>query len=554
MPTISVDPVDLSELLGQAIDESSLQNELDLVKGEYKGKDENGCLRIELNDTNRPDLWSTEGIVRQLRAAKGKRRDYPFFGGDPRAEIHVEPELQEIRPYVAGFVVRRLRVTDRSLQQIIQTQEKLAENFGRMRSDVAIGVYNLKKIQFPVAYRAVSPSAHSYVPLGFDEPMSLQAILARHPKGIQYGPIIAGKSKVPLLQDAGGLTLSMPPIINSRDVGEVVPGDSDLFVEATGTNIFQLVLAMNIMACDLSDRGGHVERVRTVYPFDTPLGREVDVPRKLDRSLSIPLPEFTRLLGVPVKAVEVDTVLEHYGCDIKMDGEMLYVYPPPTRADYLHPVDVVEDFAIARGYQTFEPRLPRDFSPGRLDRYSVLENRVRDLLVGMGYEEIISNILSSKNNLRGRMKIEGLPLVEISNVMNENYAALRDSLLPSLLQVEARSQTASYPHRLFETGDVAIFNREAPHGSDTRLHLGVLLVHAEVTLSEIHADLEHLIYQQNADLVLREIEHPSFLPGRSAEVVVNGKAVGILGEVHPAVLERWEIGTPAAAFEIRLGL
>jgi phenylalanyl-tRNA synthetase beta chain len=552
MPTILIDPKDFNELIGSPVDQSKFLEQMDLAKAELKGVDEEGRWRVELNDTNRPDLWSAEGIARQLRAAHGRRRDYPFFRSPPAGEIQVDAALEPIRPYVAAFVVRGLTVNETSLVQMIQTQEKLAENFGRKRKDVAIGVYNQKKITYPIHYRAVDPKEHSYVPLGVEESMTLAEILERHPKGIEYRGILAGKDQVPLLRDDAGLTLSMPPIINSRDLGEVVPGDSDLFVEATGTDIHSVILALNIMACDMADRGGRVDRIRTVYPFDTPLGREVDVPFWMDRSLSIPLEEFTRLLGVPVKSSEVDNVLECYGCDVRVEGETVQVKPPPTRTDYLHPVDVVEDFATARGYETFAPRMPRDFSIGRSDPLSVLEYKVRDHMIGLGFEEMISNNLVARQQLLEKMNLDDQPLVEVANVMNENYAVLRCAVLPSLLQIEAHSGTAAYPHRLFEAGEVAVVDPSSPHGSRTELHLGALVTQRETTLSEIHADLEFLFHQLGLDMELKEMEHPSYLPGRVAQVLSQQKAVGVLGEVHPEVLERWELGMPVAAFEINL--
>lgn len=553
MPTIWVDPEDFAELYGAPLDERLLVDQIDLVKGEFRGVDTDGRWRIELNDTNRPDLWSAEGIARQLRAVTGRRRDYPFFNGRSIGEIRVDERLRHIRPYVVAFVVRGLKITNSSLVQIIQTQEKLAENYGRKRRDVAIGVYNLKKITFPINYQAVDPTKHHYVPLGFEEPLSLQEILERHPKGIEYREILRNHDLVPLLTDRNGLTLSMPPIINSRDVGEVVVGDSDLFVEATGTNLYQVILALNIMACDLADRGGRIERVQTIFPFDTPFGNRVEVPCRLPQELTIQVAEFGRLLGISVNSIEVDRVLECYGCEVRADAERLRIQPPPTRLDYLHAVDAVEDFAVARGYSTFEPRMPRDFTPGRSDMLSHIEDKVRDHMVGMGYEEIISNILVARSDLRERMNVEYQPLVEVANVMNENYNALRDAILPSLLRLESHSPTAAYPHRLFETGDVAIFDRAASHGSRTELHLGALCCHRNASLAEIYSDLEYLLYQFKLPVVLSELAHPWFLSGRAASIQIEGKLLGLIGELHPEVLTRWQIGTPAAAFEIALG-
>ena len=106
MPTILIDPGDLSELIGSPVDQSRFLEQMDLAKAELKGVDEEGRWRVELNDTNRPDLWSAEGIARQLRAAHGRRRDYPFFRSASVGEIRVDAALEPIRPYVAAFVVR----------------------------------------------------------------------------------------------------------------------------------------------------------------------------------------------------------------------------------------------------------------------------------------------------------------------------------------------------------------------------------------------------------------------------------------------------------------
>ena len=552
MPTILIDPVDFSALFGSSVNEVMLSQHLDLVKGEYKGLDENQLWRVELNDTNRPDLWSAEGIARQIRMVLGRRRDYPFFSGPASLEIRVDGALQPVRPFVGAFVAKGLNITVSSLRQIIQTQEKLAEIFGRKRKDVAVGVYNAQKISFPVHYLAVDPREVSYTPLGCDQPMTLTEILEKHPKGIEYRGLLAGHDRVPLLRDSAGMILSLPPIINSREVGEVVPGDSDLFVEATGTEFASVVLSLNILACDLADRGARISRIKTVFPYDTPCGREIELPRRLDRAIRIEVDKFTKLLGVKVKPREAADILERYGCDVKVEDSVLFVSPPATRLDYLHWVDVVEDYAITRGYETFSPQMPRDFSIGKSHHLSRLEDKSRDHMIGLGYEETIANILVGHVPLRDKMCIVDEPLVEVDNVMNESYSVLRNRVLPSLLQVEARSGDAAYPHRLFECGEVAVVDSTSSQGSRTELHVSALVCHGEVTLSEIHSDLEFLCFQLGLTISLQDSDRPWLLPGRSATVLWKGNPIGWMGELNPQVLDRWEITMPAAAFELNL--
>ena len=80
-------------------------------------------------------------------------------------------------------------MNDDVLAQMIQSQDKLAEIFGRKRSTVSIGIYELDRIIFPVEYRLAEPSSVSFTPLGMEEKLTLAEILERHPKGIEYGGI-----------------------------------------------------------------------------------------------------------------------------------------------------------------------------------------------------------------------------------------------------------------------------------------------------------------------------------------------------------------------------
>ena len=122
------------------------------MKGEVKGFDEKTDeIKIELNDSNRPDLWCCEGIARQIRwRLSNKKEAYSFLKAKKiKDEIIVSKELKDIRPHVAACTAKGIKVTEDILTQLIQTQEKLSYIFGRKRQGIAIGVYNLERITFP---------------------------------------------------------------------------------------------------------------------------------------------------------------------------------------------------------------------------------------------------------------------------------------------------------------------------------------------------------------------------------------------------------------------
>ena len=565
MPTITFHASEIERLLavprGKAprLTPAQLESLLPLVKGEFKGQDsETGEWRVELQDSNRPDLWCCEGIARQVRTKRaGRAPAYPFFATKktPARQVRVARGMEKVRPYVAACAVLGHEVTQAGLAQLIQTQEKLADIFGRKRRTVSIGVYRLPVIQFPVTYDLVGPDGARFTPLGMETSMTLGEILMVHPKGLEYGSIVSGEDRLPVLRDHAGQVLSFPPIINSREIGEVRVGDRDLLVEVTGTDLYMVVLALNIFAVNLADRGAKIEPVEIVYPYQTPLGKRVRTPCDFGRARRVPLSAIDAALGESLTPTEVRRTLQAYGYEVSGAGQHLTVKLPPYRNDFMHAVDVVEDVAICRGYDSFAPEMPQQFTVGGLSKIEERSDRARDLMVGLGYQEVISNILGSRQEYVERMRVqesEWGQVVEVDNVMSLNYACLRPSLLPSLLRVESASGRAFYPHRLFEAGEVAKLDPSSAVGSDTRLALGVLAIHAGVTFSEVHSALDLLLYYMGYTYELRPVSHPTFLDGRAGQVVIDGVPVGSIGELHPDVLSQWQITVPAAAFELDL--
>src|SRR2546426_16741 len=478
MPNISVNRKDLDKLLGRHPTDKELEAWLPLVKAEIKEVDAaTGELRLELQDSNRPDLWCVEGIARQIRIKLNGRPD---------------------------------------------------------------------------------PDQTRFRPLGYTEPMSLREILEIHPKGQEYGAILSGHDQLPLLRDAKGDVLSFPPIINSWDVGEVRAGDADLFIEVTGTDLRMVMLAVNILASNLHDRGASIEPVEVVYPHKTAYGRAVRMPQAFSRPRAIKLSDISKALGDALSPKDVRASLAAYGYTVTGSGSRLLVSLPSYRNDLMHPVDVIEDVAISRGYHTFGPIMPSTFTVGGLSRIEQLSDKVRELMVGFGFQEIVSNILGSRGDLIHRMRLpDGHPearCVEIENVMSQSYECLRQWVLPSLLRVETTSSRSFYPHFLFELGEVVVPDPQAETGTRTDVRLGALLAHANANFSEAHSFLDLLCFYLGWAYMLTPADHPSFLEGRVGLVERDGNAVGWIGELHPEVLERWQITMPCSAFELVIAL
>jgi phenylalanyl-tRNA synthetase beta chain len=572
MPKIEVNESLFFSLLGRRCDAAELEELLTGAKAELEewavgGPDGTGpaftdpeqrTIKIELNDTNRPDLWSTAGLARALRVREtGMRPEYPFFSREGEAvpatrKVVVEASVKEARPYLAGFFVSGKAITDAVLKDIIQTQEKLCWNFGRKRRSVSMGIYRSAGIEWPVRYKAVAPDSVRFVPLQGDRPMTLTEILREHPKGKEYGFINEPHKLHPLLTDSKGAVLSYPPIINSNDLGAVKVGDTELFVELTGTDLVSVTLSASIVACDFADTGYGVEPVKVEYPYDTAFGRSVTFPYYFQVPVSVEAAKVSKLLGLPFNVQSTREAVERMGSATESHGQYVTVMPPAYRNDFLHAVDIVEDVMMGRGMSSFEPERPRDFTIGRLSPIETFSRRAKGVLVGLGLQEMIYPYLGSKRDFVERMCAGEGETVRISNPMSESFEYLRSSILPSLLGSESVSSRAPYPHGIFEAGKVAYRNPLENYGVTTRQRVAFLLAHAEADYNQVASQVATLMYFLGKDYSIAETEDPRFIAGRQARVIYRGDPIGILGEVHPRVLEAWSVAMPCAAAEIDL--
>ncbi|HHU88600.1 MAG TPA: phenylalanine--tRNA ligase subunit beta, partial [Spirochaetales bacterium] len=169
--------------------------------------------------------------------------------------------------------------------------------------------------------------------------------------------------------------------------------------------------------------------------------------------------------------------------------------------------------------------------------------------------EMIYNYLGSKREYIDNMLVDGSDYIQIANPMSENYEFVRPSIIPSLLESESVSAHAPYPHSIFEIGKVAFKDESEVSGTTTRNYLGFLSAGGEAGFNQLNSELATLFYFMGCDeYKMESLEDPRFIPGRCGNLVVNSTVVGVFGEVHPAVLEKWGITVPTVACEIDLDL
>ncbi len=547
MPTIEVSHQDLCRLVGKSIPINKLKEEgILFAKGEID-EAKGDLLKIDIKDTNRPDLWSTEGIAREI---KGRY----VSGGLPRYKtkksgivVKVDKGLKGIRPFTVCAVVKNLKIYDHSLSQLIQLQEKVSVTFGRNRKEVAIGVYDLNRIKPPIRFTTVKPDGIKFIPLEFRKALTPRQILKEHPKGREFGYLLEALPEYPMFIDSAEEVLSIPPIINSEYTGKVTKETKDVFIECSGFNLKFLIPALNVMVAALSDRGGDIERVRVVYP-----GRVLETPELEPKAFELNLEYLNTVSGLDLSIERACRLLNQARYEAKPSGKRIKLLYPAYRQDIMHQRDVVEDVLISYGYNKIEAVIPKLATVGSQNPIESFSSTVSDIMAGLGLQEVLSYILTNKKNLFEKMNLREGGSVEIENIVSANWSVFRTWLLPSLLEFLSRNKHVEYPQGIFEIGDVVnLDNREETKTKDTR-KMAVALTDNVVGYEDISSVLDSLLRSLGTEYKLNRIEHPSFIRGRVAGIFVRGRKIGFVGEINPLVLEKWDLEKPVVGLELDL--
>jgi len=559
MPTIDVEYAELERLLGVKLqgDMEKLDEGLAFVKSEVMlYEKQEGVVSIEIKDTNRADLWSGEGLARALRGyldlAKGAKH---YAVGEAVVDVHVDARLRGIRPFMGCAIVKNVKPTDAVIRGLMHLQDKLDQTYGRNRQKTSIGLYDYSLIAAPLSYTVVKPDALSFVPLGFEEKLSLAEILERHPKGIEYGHIVKRHSVYPIILDAKGKVLSFPPIINSNDLGRVTAETPHVLVEVTGTMRETVLNTLKLVTLALIDRGGEAYGATVHYPRDYAGLAPVEdaTPDFGSKRMRLDVAYANKLLGLKLTGKRIAELLLTAGFDVEdVDAESVGVLVPCYRIDVMHMVDLIEDVAVAYGYNNIEPlwrELPTTGSE-RAERR--LMDVARELMVGLGFQEILSGTMTNLDNLFVRMNREKTRLVEIANPKVVTLTCLRNWLLPSLMEFLSSNQSVEFPQKIFELGKVTLLDETQETRTRDEEWLAAAVSHANASFSEIKSALDAFFANLGVNWQIKATTHPSFIEGRAGAAMVNGENVGVLGEINPQVLNAWKLENPTAAFEINM--
>jgi len=505
--------------------------------------DENrGEFQIEVFP-NRPDLLSYHGFKRSFLAFLGKKTGmvtYKANSPEKDYEVIIDSSVKDVRPYTACAIVKNLKLNDLLIKELIEIQEKLHITVGRKRKKLAIGIYPLEKINLPITYKALEPDKIKFIPLESSREMSGLQILQRHPTGKEYAHLLAGKAKFPIFIDENKNVLSMPPIINSELTGRVTGETKDVFVECSGHDFEVLKKCLNIIVTTLAEMGGKI------YQMELSGKKKAVTPDLSSQKRNLSLKNTNKLLGLNLTEKELRLLIEKMGYNY----ERGVVEIPSWRMDVLHEVDLIEDVAIAYGYENFVPEIPEISTIGKEDFRETIKRKISEILNGLEMIEVSNYHLTKKQDQFTKMGIlekqeKGFIEVEESKT---DYSILRKDLTHYLLKILSENVDREYPQKIFEVGKVF----ESENKLVERENLAVAITPGNFT--EIRQVIEYLFRMVGVEVKLEELEisFEHFIDGRAVSINLDGKQIGFVGEVHPKILKNFRVKMPVALFEIEL--
>ncbi|MFH2021171.1 MAG: phenylalanine--tRNA ligase subunit beta [archaeon] len=539
MPTVNINRKVMEKIIGKKLTTEQLKDRISMLGTDLESITDDEII-VEIFP-NRPDMLSEQGFGRALSSFLGVKtglRNYDIKKSDEK--VYVAKGMEKVRPFTVCAIAKNLELDDEKIRELIQVQEKLHITFCRKRKKAAIGMYPLEKIKTPIHFTAKKPEEIVFRPLEWHKEINANQILENHPTGIEYRHLVKGLSKYAIFHDANDEILSFTPIINSHKTGKITDSTKEAFIEVSGFDLNVCSYVLNILVAAITDMGADIYSMEVVYP-----DKKIVTPNFTPKKMHLDLSFINKWLGLDLKQKEVKLLLEKMGYGYEKGTVLIPAYRP----DILHMVDLAEDIAISYGYENFKPEIPSKATVGGEDEFEKLKKKVSHILAGLGMLETSSYHLSNEKVQFTKMRTKANDSVKLANSLSEDFDLMRYSLLAGLMQILSENTHNEYPQNLFEIGSVFKLGKTETGVVEPRKLAGIIC-ESECNYTKIRQVVDYLLKNLDIKYEIKESNHESFITGRAGDIVIDGKKIGSLGELHPQVLSNFGVEMPASGFEI----
>lgn len=278
---------------------------------------------------------------------------------------------------------------------------------------------------------------------------------------------------------------------------------------------------------------------------------------------------INKVLGIQLPKEQMVKYLESLEMKVEGEGDDMYVTAPTVRQDILIEEDIVEEVARLYGYDTLPVTIPKGNNEASQSYDRDIKDLVRDVMIGMGANEIQTySFVSPKGVDNVRIEEDSIEraFVEILNPLGEDTSVMRTILTPQMLEVMGRNYSRNLEKmKAFEIGNTFMTNYIDPKGLPFEAdNMSIGMYGGDVDFF----DLKGMIIEMLSKLGLKDLsfipesEYGVYHPGRCARIVAHHIAqlengpenedveLGIMGEVHPEVADKYGIGCKCYAAEL----
>lgn len=491
---------DVCFAFGIELDEVTTEQQMILKEqGVVKGDASNEVIyRIDI-PANRHDLLCLEGLTRGLLIFFRQAKLPTFNLVKAKEKLTVKASTASVRPYVVAGILRGVSFDDHSYRSFIEFQEKLNFNVGRKRTLISIGTHDIDSVEGPFVYDARPPEKIKFVPLNHDKEYTTSEMMQLFSKESHLKPylsILDGKNVYPVIEDSKSTVLSWPPITNSEH-SKITPQTKNILVEITATDLSKAHLALDYLLCTFSEycRDKYsIESVQVVYEKTREI---VYSPKMSSRNEKVSCDSVNNSLGLNLKADDIVSLLEKMSLSSTVssaDNKILDITIPPVRQDILHTCDLVEDVAIAYGYNNIKPTLPKVVTIACQLPINKISDQLRNEFARCGFTEALTFALCSREDESKLLhKSSLMQAIEIANPKTSDFQIARTTLLAGLLKTVQSNLKMPLPFKLFEVSDVVLLDDKIDVGARNERRIAALYAGKSPGFEVIHGLLDRFI-------------------------------------------------------------
>jgi phenylalanyl-tRNA synthetase beta chain len=300
--------------------------------------------------------------------------------------------------------------------------------------------------------------------------------------------------------------LSLPPIING-DHSKITLKTKNVLVEITALDKTKVEIVNHMLVAMFAGYAESIEALKIVSPHNNESRESPDLsPREMQAEVDY----LNQVTGLSLSPEEISKLLSRMGHDVSpstSDKNILNVSIPITRADILHQADIMEDYAIAYGFN----KLPRVY-PNKTAAVSapLPINKLADIIrlesASSGWTEVMPLILCSHEENFGWLnrKDDGNTAVKLANPKTAEYQLVRTSLLPGLLKTINSNKHHSVPMKIFEVSDVGFIDMEQERKSRNERHFAAAIMGKTSGFEQVHGLLDRLMLMLRSTFITRE--------------------------------------------------